>query len=229
MTHHHLLYEDLAVPLARPQGEKKSTKLKGFRGSRSVDSAMLPTTRPSWRPRRRPWRRKSSPPMVPQLQSPDRRRGQQRHFPRRGGAEHPILRAHPVRSPRRGRNWPREAWEPASTAVEAGSFLTDSLPKGPDYATLIRIADDHDDLFLMMLSGIRRCRPLVHPLSLPNPCWASPRLHHHGCLLRHSISPPWDRAAPAPQENSGTSPRRPASPPARWSRPAIRLSPECCG
>jgi demethylspheroidene O-methyltransferase len=54
--------------------------------------------------------------------------------------------------------------------IHPGSFLTDELPKGPDAATLIRIAHDHDDeSVLTVLRAIRRMLPSGGTLVLAEP------------------------------------------------------------
>jgi demethylspheroidene O-methyltransferase len=172
ITHHHLLYEDLEDPLAVLSGEKKNNKLKDFWNYADTPHAADYTALMA----------ASQEAVAAEiLNAYDFSR--HRHLIDVGGSngtflaaaarKHPDLRlslfdlpavAEIARANLGGR-----------AEIHPGSFLTDELPQGPDVATLIRIAHDHDDpSVLRMLGAIRRMLPPGGTLILAEPLSGHP-------------------------------------------------------
>jgi demethylspheroidene O-methyltransferase len=182
ITHHHLLYEDLADPIALLKGEAGEAKLKaywGYAGSDSKDSvgaanaetytALMAASQEAV--------------AAEILAAYDF--GQHAHLIDVGGSNGTFLAAAARHYPQLkmtlfdlpavaelGRAKLAEAGLANQVAIAGGSFLTDELPQGPDVATLIRIAHDHnDDSVLRVMQNIRRMLPpngrliLAEPLS----------------------------------------------------------------
>ena len=167
ITHHHLLYEDLADPLALLSGEKKDNKLKDFWNYSSTPHAAEYTALMA----------ASQEAVAAEILaaydfSPHT------HLIDVGGSNGTFLAAAAKRHP----NLALSLFDlPAvadlararlggNVAIHGGSFLTDELPKGPDVATLIRIAHDHDDPSVRtMLAAIRRMLPASGVLILAEP------------------------------------------------------------
>jgi demethylspheroidene O-methyltransferase len=169
ITHHHILYEDLADPLAVLSGEKKDSKLKDFWNYDSTAHAADYTALMA----------ASQQAVAAEILSAyDFSRHQ--HLIDVGGSngtflaavaqKHPALKLTLFDLPAVAEI--ARANLGSRAEIHPGSFLTDELPKGPDVATLIRIAHDHDDpAVLTMLAAIRRMLPphgvliLAEPLS----------------------------------------------------------------
>ncbi|WP_373502635.1 methyltransferase [Aestuariivirga sp.] len=182
ITHHHLLYEDLTDPIALLKGDAGGTKLKGYWGYAGSDSkdavgaanaevytALMAASQEAV--------------AAEILAAYDF--GQNRHLIDVGGSNGTFLAAAAARYPRLkmtlfdlpavaelGRVKLADAGLGSQVGIAGGSFLTDELPRGPDVATLIRIAHDHDDdSVLRVMQNIRRMLPpdgrliLAEPLS----------------------------------------------------------------
>jgi demethylspheroidene O-methyltransferase len=172
ITHHHLLYDDLADPIALLSGEKKDNKLKDFwnyeEAAHAADyTALMAASQEAV--------------AAEILASYDFSR--HRHLIDVGGSngtflaavqqKHPGLRLSLFDLPAVADL--ARARLGSGVEIHGGSFLTDELPKGPDVATLIRIAHDHDDLsVLRMLAAIRRMLPPGGTLILAEPLSGTP-------------------------------------------------------
>ena len=169
ITHHHLLYHDLGDPLAVFSGEKKDNRLKAFWDYAGTAHAAEYTALMA-----------ASQEAVAAEILAAYDFGRHSHLIDVGGSngtflaaaakQHPGLRLSLFDLPAVAGI--ARANLPASVEIHGGSFLTDELPPGPDVATLIRIAHDHDDpAVLTMLAAIRRMLPphgvliLAEPLS----------------------------------------------------------------
>ncbi len=169
ITHHHLLYDDMADPIALLSGEKKDNKLKDFWNYTSTEHAAGYTALMA-----------ASQQAVAAEILAAYDFGKHRHLIDVGGSNGTFLAAARAKHP----NLQFSLFDLPAVAeiaranlgpgvdIHGGSFLTDELPQGPDVATLIRIAHDHDDpSVLTMLSAIRRMLPpggrliLAEPLS----------------------------------------------------------------
>ena len=183
ITHHHILYEDLADPLPLLSGEKKDSKLKDFWNYSETPHAAEYTALMA----------ASQEAVAAEiLAAYDFSR--HRHLIDVGGSNGTFLAAAAAKHP----GLKLSLFDLPAVAeiaranlgnrveIHPGSFLTDELPKGPDVATLIRIAHDHDDpSVLKMLGAIRRMLPAGGTLILAEPlsgiaCDGA----HHGCLFR---------------------------------------------
>jgi demethylspheroidene O-methyltransferase len=169
ITHHHLLYQDLADPLALLSGEKKDNTLKDFWNYSSTPHAAEYTALMA----------ASQEAVAAEiLAAYDFSR--HTHLIDVGGSNGTFLTAAAKRHPNLALSLfdlpavadLARARLGSNVTVHGGSFLTDELPKGPDAATLIRIAHDHDDPSVRtMLAAIRRMLPphgvliLAEPLS----------------------------------------------------------------
>ena len=169
ITHHHLLYDDLGDPIALLSGEKKDNKLKDFWNYSSTAHAADYTALMA----------ASQEAVAAEiLATYDFSRhahlidvgGSNGTFLAAAAKKHPGLRLSLFDLPAVA-DLARAKLGPA-VDIRGGSFLTDELPKGPDVATLIRIAHDHDDPSVRtMLAAIRRMLPpngvliLAEPLS----------------------------------------------------------------
>ena len=172
ITHHHLLYEDLEDPLAVLSGEKKHNKLKDFWNYAETPHAADYTALMA-----------ASQEAVAAEILNTYDFSQHRHLIDVGGSNGTFLAAVADKHPSLKLSLfdlPAVA-EIARTRlggraeVHGGSFLTDELPQGPDVATLIRIAHDHDDpSVLRMLSAIRRMLPPGGTLILAEPLSGHP-------------------------------------------------------
>jgi demethylspheroidene O-methyltransferase len=180
IAHHHLLYEDLADPVALLSGATSPNKLKGFWGysghqaADSVDSANAAAYTALMA---------ASQEAVAAEVLAAYDFGKHTHlidiggsngtFLAAAGAKHPNLKLSLFDLPAvaelaRPKLGPR-------AEIHGGSFLTDELPKGPDVATLIRIAHDHDDpSVLTVLKAIRRMLPPGGQLILAEPFSGTP-------------------------------------------------------
>ena len=166
VEHHHLLYEDLADPLALLRGQRTDTSLRRFwayAGSASPETARPEETS-----------------AYTQLMAASQQAvageilaaydfGQHRHLMDVGGSNGTfIVRAaarHPalaltlfdlpgVVSHARDSDAIRDLG--GRLSVHGGSFLSDPLPQGADVITLIRILHDHDDeSVLKLLKAVR--------------------------------------------------------------------------
>lgn len=172
ITHHHLLYDDLADPVALLSGQKKNNKLKEFwnysTASHAADYTALMAA--------------SQEAVAAEILSCyDFSRhshlidvgGSNGAFLAAAAQKHPGLRLSLFDLPAVAGL--ARAKLGSSVEVHGGSFLTDELPKGPDAATLIRIAHDHDDpAVLKMLAAIRRMLPPGGTLILAEPLSGNP-------------------------------------------------------
>lgn len=167
ITHHHILYEDLADPIPLLSGEKKNSKLKDFWNYSETPHAAEYTALMA----------ASQEAVAAEiLAAYDFSKhqhlidvgGSNGTFLAAAGAKHPGLKLSLFDLPAvaeiaRGNLGNR-------AEIHPGSFLTDDIPKGPDVATLIRIAHDHDDpSVLKMLSNICRMLPSGGTLILAEP------------------------------------------------------------
>ena len=175
ILHHHLLYEDLADPLALLSGKTAGGRLRdywGYPGSRAVDVATAETY---------------SALMAASQQAVTAEIlaaydfGQHEHLIDVGGGSGAFLAA--AATKHRGLKVmlfdlpavaelarPTLASLGPRATVAGGSFLSDPLPKGPDVATLVRIAHDHDDDSVrMVLANIHRMLPAHGRLVLAEP------------------------------------------------------------
>lgn len=167
ILHHDLLYEDLADPLALLSGAKKDNRLKGFWSYDDQKNAAHYTALMS---------ASQQAVAAEVLNAYDFSRHQ--HVIDVGGSDGSFLAALSERHPAlRLSLFDLPAVAEIAHAklgnrceIYGGSFLTDELPKGPDCATLIRIAHDHDDpAVLTLLSAIRRMLPPGGTLILAEP------------------------------------------------------------
>lgn len=167
VTHHHILYEDLSDPLALLSGARKDTRLKEFWNYGDTPHAASYTALMA-----------ASQQAVAAEILAAHDFSRHRHVIDVGGsngtflaalaARHPALRLSLFDLPAVAAIARENLGDRAE--IHAGSFLTDELPKGPDAATLIRIAHDHDDAPLMrILANIRRMLPPGGTLVLAEP------------------------------------------------------------
>ena len=177
ITHHHLLYEDLADPVALLSGENNPGKLKGFwgySGAQDVDGANAAQYTALMAASQEAVAAEilACYDFTPHSHLIDVG-GSNGTFLAAAAAKHPQLKLSLFDLPAvAGLARERLASLGHRVEIHGGSFLTDELPKGPDVATLIRIAHDHDDpSVLAVLSAIRRMLPphgvliLAEPLS----------------------------------------------------------------
>ena len=173
ITHHHLLYDDLADPVALLSGEKKDNKLKAFWNYDTTSHAADYTALMA-----------ASQEAVAAEILATYDFGGHTHLIDVGGSngtflasaakKHPGLKLSLFDLPAVA-DLAREKLG-SGVEIHGGSFLTDELPKGPDVATLIRIAHDHDDpSVLRMLSAIRRMLPPGGTLILAEPLSGNPQ------------------------------------------------------
>jgi demethylspheroidene O-methyltransferase len=169
IAHHHLLYDDLADPLALLSGAKKDNKLKEFWNYSATPHAASYTALMA-----------ASQQAVAAEILAAYDFGRHRQLLDVGGSNGTFLAAVRARHPQlRLSLFDLPAVAEIARAnlgndveIHPGSFLTDELPKGADAVTLIRVAHDHDDdSVLKVLSAIRRMLPpggvliLAEPLS----------------------------------------------------------------
>jgi demethylspheroidene O-methyltransferase len=169
ITHHHLLYDDLADPVALLSGTRKDNKLKDFWNYAETPHAAEYTALMA-----------ASQQAVAAEILAAYDVSQHQHLIDVGGSNGTFLAAVAEKHP----SLKLTLFDLPAVAdiaranlggkaqIHPGSFLTDELPKGPDVATLIRIAHDHDDpAVATMLAAIRRMLPphgvliLAEPLS----------------------------------------------------------------
>jgi demethylspheroidene O-methyltransferase len=182
ILHHHLLYEDLADPLALLAGTAAGGRLRGYwgyPGAGTVDAATAETY---------------SALMAASQQAVTAEILAAYDFSRHthlidvGGGNGAFLAAAAAKHPKLMVTLfdlpevaelarPTLASLGARAAVAGGSFLSDPLPKGPDVATLVRIAHDHDDAsVLAILGNIRRMLPPHGALILAEPLSGIPSI-----------------------------------------------------
>jgi demethylspheroidene O-methyltransferase len=167
ITHHHILYDDLSDPLALLSGEKKDCKLKDFWNYSETPHAADYTALMA----------ASQQAVAAEiLNAYDFSR--HRHLIDVGGSNGTFLAAVAEKHPHLKLtlfDLPAVAEIARANLgnraeIHPGSFLTGELPKGPDVATLIRIAHDHDDPSLLaILANIRRMLPPGGTLILAEP------------------------------------------------------------
>ena len=182
ITHHHLLYEDLTDPIALLKGDTGGTKLKGYWGYAGSDSkdAVGMANAEAYTALMAASQEAVAAEILAAYDF-----GQHRHLIDVGGSNGTFLAAAAARYPQLkmtlfdlpavaelGRVKLADAGLGSQVGIAGGSFLTDELPQGPDVATLIRIAHDHDDdSVLRVMQNIRRMLPpdgrliLAEPLS----------------------------------------------------------------
>ena len=172
ITHHHLLYQDLADPLPLLSGEKKDSSLKDFWNYSATPHAAEYTALMA----------ASQQAVAAEiLAAYDFSRHQ--HLIDVGGSNGTFLAAVAKKHP----GLKLTLFDLPAVAeiaranlgnnieIRPGSFLTDDLPKGPDVATLIRIAHDHDDdAVRTMLRAIRQMLPPHGVLILAEPLSGNP-------------------------------------------------------
>lgn len=165
ILHHHLLYEDLADPLALLSGKANGGKLRNYWGypeSGEVSAATAETY---------------SALMAASQQAVTAEIlaaydfGPHQHLLDVGGGNGTFLSAAAAKHPKLKvtlfdlpavAELARPKLSPlgARASIAAGSFLSGPLPEGADVATLVRIAHDHnDDSVLAILRHIRRVLP----------------------------------------------------------------------
>lgn len=169
IAHHHLLYDDLADPLALFSGEKKDNKLKDFWNYSATPHAASYTALMA----------ASQQAVAAEILAAydfSRHRqlidvgGSNGTFLAAVRAHHPQLKLSLFDLPAVAEI--ARANLGNDVEIYPGSFLTEKLPKGADVATLIRVAHDHDDdSVLKILTGIKDMLPpggvliLAEPLS----------------------------------------------------------------
>ena len=175
ILHHHLLYEDLADPLALLAGRTGDGKLRqywGYPGSGEVNAPTAETYSALMAA--------SQQAVTAEILSAYDFSGHQ-HLIDVGGGNGTFLAA--AAEKHRGLkvtlfDLPAVAELAraklshlgARATVVGGSFLSDPLPAGPDVATLVRIAHDHDDgAVVAILANIRRMLPAHGQLILAEP------------------------------------------------------------
>ncbi|WP_421694611.1 methyltransferase [Aestuariivirga sp.] len=167
ITHHHLLYDDLSDPMGVLAGTKNDCKLKDFWSYASQENAGEYTALMAG---------SQQAVAAEVLASYDFSRHQ--HVIDIGGSNGTFLKAAAARHP----NLRLSLFDLPAVAeiartnlgtrygIHGGSFLTDALPRGPDAATLIRIAHDHDDPSVRTLfTAIREMLPPGGTLILAEP------------------------------------------------------------
>lgn len=186
IAHHHLLYGDLADPIALLKGESGDTKLKGFWGYSGDPSAgaVDSTTASAYTALMAASQDAVAAEILNAYDFSTHKHlmdvgGSNGTFLATAGTRHPHLRLSLFDLPavaELGRARLEAAGLSARTTIVPGSFLTDSLPEGADVITLIRIAHDHDDpSVLTLLKTIHRALPpggtllLAEPLSGQTP------------------------------------------------------------
>jgi demethylspheroidene O-methyltransferase len=170
IAHHHLLYEDLLDPLALMRGDIASPHLKrfwGYAGETGRDT-VSPANAASYTA----LMAASQVAVTSEiLHAYDFSR--HAHLIDVGGSNGAFIAAAAARHPQLkftlfdlpavaeiGRVGFLASGLASRVTVASGSFLTDPLPAGPDVATLIRIAHDHDDeSILKVMTAIRRILP----------------------------------------------------------------------
>ena len=167
VTHHSLLYADLADPLGVLSGTKKHNQLKDFwsysdQRNAADYTALMAASQEAV--------------AAEILASYDFSR--HRHVIDIGGSNGTFLKAAAARYPQLKLSLfdlPKVAELARANLgdrfeIHGGSFLDDELPKGPDCATLIRIAHDHDDESVRtLLAAVARMLPAGGTLILAEP------------------------------------------------------------
>lgn len=167
ITHHSLLYADLTDPIGVLSGTKKQNQLKDFWSyadqRHAADyTALMAASQEAV--------------AAEILASYDF--GKHRHLIDIGGSNGTFLKAAAARHPglKLGLfDLPKVAELARANLgdrfeIHGGSFLDDELPKGPDVATLIRIAHDHDDgSVATLLAAVARMLPPGGTLILAEP------------------------------------------------------------
>jgi len=167
ITHHSLLYADLADPIGVLSGTKKDNQLKDFwsygdQRDASGYTALMAASQEAV--------------AAEILASYDFSRHQ--HLIDIGGSNGTFLKAAAARHPQLKLSLfdlPKVAEIARANLgnryeIHGGSFLDDELPKGPDVATLIRIAHDHDDASVkILLAAVARMLPPGGTLILAEP------------------------------------------------------------
>ena len=167
ITHHSLLYADLADPIGVLSGTKMQNQLKDFwsyadqRNAADYTALMAASQQAV---------------AAEILASYDF--GKHRHLIDIGGSNGTFLKAAAARYPQLKLSLfdlPKVAEIARANLgnrfeIHGGSFLDDELPKGPDVATLIRIAHDHDDASVKtLLAAVARMLPPGGTLILAEP------------------------------------------------------------
>ncbi len=167
ISHHSLLYADLEDPVGILSGTKKQSQLKAFwsyadQRNAADYTALMAASQEAV--------------AAEILASYDFSR--HRHLLDIGGSNGTFLRAAANRYPQLKLSLfdlPKVAEIARANLgnrfeIHGGSFLDDELPKGPDVATLIRIAHDHDDAAVAtLLAAVARMLPPGGTLILAEP------------------------------------------------------------
>jgi demethylspheroidene O-methyltransferase len=167
VLHHDLLYSDLEDPIELLSGAKNDCKLKDFWSYGDQHNAAAYTALMA-----------ASQAAVAEVVLDSHDFSRHRHLIDVGGSNGTFLAAAAARYPQLKLSlFDLPAVAELARAMlgnrvelHGGSFLTDDLPAGPDVATLIRIAHDHDDPALArILAAIRRMLPAGGRLILAEP------------------------------------------------------------
>jgi demethylspheroidene O-methyltransferase len=187
IEHHHLLYRDLSDPLPLLRGDVKETELQGFWGYAKNDApdSVAQSNAAAYTALMAASQEAVAAEILAAYDF-----GQHSHLIDVGGSngtfiaaaarKHDQLKltlfdlpavAHIAREKLNAAGLSRRV------TVAGGSFLTDSLPEGPDVATLIRIAHDHDDpSVLAVMTAIRRILPAHGRLIVAEPLSGMPAI-----------------------------------------------------
>ncbi|MCA3555762.1 methyltransferase [Aestuariivirga sp.] len=167
ITHHSLLYADLTDPLGVLSGSKKQNQLKDFWSYADQRNAAGYTALMA-----------ASQQAVAAEILASYNFGRHTHLIDIGGSNGTFLKAAAARYPQLNLSLfdlPRVAELARANLgnrfnIHGGSFLDDELPKGPDCASLIRIAHDHDDAAVAtLLAAVARMLPPRGTLILAEP------------------------------------------------------------
>ena len=167
ISHHNILYDDLSDPLGVLSGTKRNNKLRDFWSYTDERDAAPYTALMA----------ASQAAVAAEILAAHDFSGY-RHLIDIGGSNGTFLKAAAARYPQLRLSLfdlPKVA-EIARTnlgnryEIHGGSFLDDELPKGPDVATLIRIAHDHDDASVRtLMAAVARMLPPKGTLILAEP------------------------------------------------------------
>ena len=185
IEHHHLLYRDLSDPLPLLRGDVKETGLQGFWGYAKNDApdSVAQSNAAAYTALMAASQEAVAAEILAAYDF-----GQHSHLIDVGGSNGTFIAAAARKHDQLKltlfdlpavAHIAREKLSAAGLShrvtVAGGSFLTDSLPEGPDVATLIRIAHDHDDpSVLAVMTAIRRILPAHGRLIVAEPLSGMP-------------------------------------------------------